>query len=209
MNWQPPRGLALPTVMLTLSLTALACLSAWRSLWLAEQSLKLEADQLRTRHKAQAVLPWVVADILGPELNEGQVADDRHSPNPNQPAAPFYPHTLAELSTLQTRLGNTTCLQGICAPSRSVANSHSASYWLALRDSAWAVNPALTLDGSPAWYWVEVLAAPTQEPPFIYRVTVLAPGLLPAGRTVWQGLWVRTNAQARTGQWRSGSVLQD
>ena len=196
-------GLALPTVMVLLSLVALGCLTAWRGLWVAEQRLNLEADQLRSLHRAEAVLPLAVADILGPVIAQGQTADARHTANGN---AVFFPNSTSELATLQQRLAS-ACEQGICAPNTTVSNAHSASRWWALRDQALHVEGQLP-DGSSAWYWVEVLAAPAQDPPFIYRITVAVSGVMPGGQTVLQTLWTRTG-RARAGTWRSTAVLHD
>ena len=197
------RGLALPTVLVLLSLVALGCLSAWRSLWVAEQRLNLEADQLRGLHRAEAVLPLAVADILGPVVADGQAADARHTASGN---AVFFPNSTSELATLQQRLGS-VCAQGICAAATTVGNVHSASRWWALRDQAMYVEGQLP-DGSSAWYWVEVLSAPAQDPPFMYRITVAVAGVMPGGQTVLQTLWTRTG-RARAGTWRSSAVLHD
>ena len=197
------RGLALPTVMVLLSLVALGCLSAWRSLWVAEQRLNLEADQLRGLHRAEAVLPIAVADILGPVVADGQTADARHAASGS---AVFFPNSTGELATLQQRMV-TLCEQGICAPAITVSNAHSASHWWALRNQAMYVEGQLP-DGSSAWYWVEVLNAPAQDPPFIYRITVAVSGVMPGGQTVLQTLWTRTG-RARAGTWRSSAVLHD
>jgi Tfp pilus assembly protein PilX len=196
-------GLALPTVMLLLSLVALGCLSAWRNLWVAEQRLNLEADQLRGLHRAEAALPLAVADILGPVTPEGQAADTRHTANGN---TAFFPSSTSELTTLQQRLAS-ACEQGICAPTTTVSNAHSASHWWALRDQAMYVEGQLP-DGSSAWYWVEVLADPAQDPPFIYRITVAVSGVLTGGQTVLQTVWTRTG-RTRAGTWRSSAVLHD
>lgn len=200
---QHQRGLALPTVMVLLSLVALGCLSAWRSLWVSEQRLNLEADQLRGLHRVEAVLPLAVADILGPVVADGQTADARHTANGS---AVFFPNSTSELTTLQQRLA-TLCEQGICAPATTVSNAHSASHWWALRDQAMYVEGQLP-DGSSAWYWVEVFSAPAQDPPFIYRITVAVSGVMPGGQTVLQTLWTRTG-RARAGTWRSSTVLHD
>ena len=200
---QHQRGLALPTVMVLLSLVALGCLSAWRSLWVAEQRLNLEADQLRGLHRAEAMLPLAVADILGPVVADGQTADVRHTASGS---AVFFPNSTSELNTLQQRLA-TLCEQGICAPATTVNNAHSASRWWALRDQAMLVEGQLP-DGNSAWYWVEVLSAPAQDPPFIYRITVAVPGVMPGGQTVLQILWTRTG-RAHAGTWRSSAVLHD
>jgi len=58
-------GLALPTLMGLLALASLATLLAMRNLWVNDLLLNAQADQLRTRHKAQAVLPLAVQDIVG------------------------------------------------------------------------------------------------------------------------------------------------
>lgn len=196
-------GLALPTVMVLLTWVAFGCLSAWRNLWVAEQRLNWEADQLRSLHRAEAVLPLAVADILGPTMPDGQTSDARHTANTQ---AVFFPNTTNELTVLQQRLGS-ACEQGICAPTSTANNIHSASHWWGLRDQAMLLDGLLP-DGSSAWYWVEVLASPTQDPPFIYRITVAVQGLMPGGQTVLQTLWTR-NGSARLGTWHSSALLHD
>ena len=58
------RGFALPTVLLILTLTSMATLLAWRNLWLTDQLLNIEADQLRTLHKAEAAVPIAMQAAL-------------------------------------------------------------------------------------------------------------------------------------------------
>lgn len=55
-----PRGFALPTLLLILTLTSMATLLAWRNLWLTDQLLNIEADQLRTLYKAEAGVPIAI-----------------------------------------------------------------------------------------------------------------------------------------------------
>ena len=196
-------GLTLPSVMVLLSLVALGCLSAWRELWVAEQRLNLEADQLRGLHRAEAVLPLAVADILGPSTIDALSTNVRHTATSN---AAFFPNNLNELATLQQHLGS-ACEQGICAPSTTVSHAHSPSHWWALREQATLLDAQLP-DGSAAWYWVEVLAAPAQDPPFLYRITVTVQGVMPAGQTVLQTVWTRTGA-TRQGTWHSWAMLHD
>ncbi len=47
-----PHGFALPTLMIMLALASIATLLAMRNLWVNEQLLNAEADQLRTQHTA-------------------------------------------------------------------------------------------------------------------------------------------------------------
>lgn len=46
-------GFALPTLMVMLALASIAALLAMRNLWVNEQLLNAEADQLRTLQKKQ------------------------------------------------------------------------------------------------------------------------------------------------------------
>ena len=141
--------------MVLLSLVALGCLSAWRDLWAAEQRLNLEADQLRGLHRAEAVLPLAVADILGPSTIDTSSTNLRHTATPN---AAFFPNNLNELATLQQHLGN-ACEQGICAPSTPVNAAHSASHWWALREQAIRV-PSVVGKGPGRRGWPPGAAAP-------------------------------------------------
>lgn len=198
------RGLALPTTLVLMSLVALGCMGTWRSLWVAEQRLNHETDQLRCQHRAEAVLPIAVADIMGPALSLDQASDTRHTATPN---AAFFPNDKNELLTLQQHLVN-ACEQGICTPTVEDASAHKPSHWWALREQAATVDASKMPDGQNAWYWVEVFNAPAQNPPFIYRITVAVEGAIPAGQVVLQTLWTRTGT-TRTGAWHSWAVLHD
>ena len=76
------RGFALPTLMVMLALTSIATLLAIRNLWVNDQLLNAEADQLRTQSKAEAALPVALADILGTATNSNEESTPnlRHSP---------------------------------------------------------------------------------------------------------------------------------
>ena len=69
-----------------------------------------------------------------------------------------------------------------------------------------------------AWYWVDIqpdsaqipaAASANSPPPFIYRITVLANGLLPSSSTVLQTLWTRASLSDTRGQRHSWRILQD
>jgi hypothetical protein len=67
-----------------------------------------------------------------------------------------------------------------------------------------------------AWYWVEVFAHGSTStanspstPPFVYRITTLANGVMPGSTTLLQAIWVRNTPTSNTGQWRSWQVLHD
>jgi hypothetical protein len=67
-----------------------------------------------------------------------------------------------------------------------------------------------------AWYWVEVFprngnatANATFTPPFVYRITTLAKGVMPGTTTVLQVIWTRSSDTSPTGQWHSWHVLHD
>ena len=213
------RGFALPTVLAMLALTSIATLLAWRNLWVNNQLLNAEADQLRAWHSAQAVLPVAVADIVGTPGSSGTAPNLRHTPGDATQTHAFFPTSISEYMLLRQRLNTiaTTsaapCSSGICAPHTLSANTTQASYWKAQTASAMAVAPADSLYGSnTAWYWVEVFRSTSSvsaSASFVYRITVLAWGVLPGSATVLQAIWVRASDTAPTGQWRSWHVLHD
>jgi len=191
------QGFALPTMMVMLTLTSLATLLAMRNLWVNEQLLNADADQLRTLHKAQAVLPLALADITGAS---GQ-------------ADAFFPSTLAEYNTLRQRLAPELCRAGICVPNALGTSTNKPSYWKTQIATARALTAADTPYGdNTAWYWVEVLPqTSTNDTPtnFTYRITVLATGVMPGSTSVLQAIWQRTTPTATQGQWRSWHTLHD
>ena len=85
------QGLSLPTVVVMLALTSLAALLAWRNLWVNAQLLNAEADLLRTQHKAHAVLPVALADIVG-NANSSDAAQDVNRNNASMPFSPIWPN---------------------------------------------------------------------------------------------------------------------
>jgi Tfp pilus assembly protein PilX len=237
------QGLALPTVMAMLMLASVGTVLAWRQLWVNEILLKTEADQLRTQHKAEAVLPLAVQDIVG----SASAASGVNAPNvPLSPLAPtpptsslsmntryvagdstqthvFFPTNLAERDLLRQRLGSDACRSGICAvtPPKVEKNDllSRASTWKSMTASAMPVSASDTPYGAgTAWYWVDIqpdtaqlssAASASSAPPFIYRITVLATGVLPSSSTVLQTLWARTNLSDAHGHRHSWRILQD
>ncbi len=207
----PAPGFALPTLMLMLALTSLATLLAMRNLWMNEQLLNAEADQLRTQHKAEAVLPVALADILGTATNNNGEAtpNPRHNAGSTTQNHAFFPHSMAEYNVLRQRLGANLCSAGICAPHALNASAHNASDWKTQTTTAVAVSAADTPYGdNTAWYWVEIFPQPHTDG-FVYRITAMANGVMPSSSTVLQAIWESHTATPTTGQWRSWHVLHD
>lgn len=214
----PPQGLALPTVLAMLALTSMAALLAWRNLWVNDQLLNAEADLLRTQHKAQAVLPVALADIVGnPNTSDANTAL-RHTAGDATQTHAFFPQTLSDYDLLRQRVtaSGAPCSAGICAPVTLNANTAQASYWKAQTATAVAVGATDSPYGSnTAWYWVEVfphantanIANPGTS--FVYRITTLATGVMPGSSVVLQAVWTRQSDTAPTGQWHSWHVLHD
>ncbi len=204
-------GFALPTLMVMLALASIAALLAMRNLWVNEQLLNAEADQLRTLQKAEAVLPIALIDILGTSATlPGEITPNlrQTAGNATQTHA-FFPASLADYDLLRQRLGASTCRAGICAPSTLAPSANQASYWRAQLATSMRVTAADTPYGdNTAWYWVEVLPQ-TNTTSFVYRITTLANGVMPGSTTVLQAVWVRDAPTSLTGQWRSWRVLHD
>ena len=214
----PAQGFALPTLLVMLALASLATLLAMRNLWVNEQLLNAEADQLRTQHKAEAVLPVALIDILGATNNNSEATPNpRHTAGDTTQTHAFFPNSMVEYNVLRQRLGANTCSAGICAPHALNASATQASDWKTQTATAVAVSAADTPYGdNTAWYWVEVFvqndtstANASPNAPFIYRITTLANGVMPSSTTVLQAVWVRNTGTASTGQWRSWHVLHD
>ena len=211
----PARGLALPTVLAVLALVGLAALVTWRNLSTTEWLLNAEADLLRTQHSAEAALPLAVQDILGAATDAQGNTNPRHTPGNEAQTHAFFPSTLSERDTLRQRLGAQACVSGICAPDG--APSRSVSAWQAMAPSAWPVGTADTPYGAnTAWYWVEVLVDATPlhpSAPFVYRITVLARGVLPGTAVVLQALWSApanpVPGNVSGGTWHSWQLLAD
>lgn len=205
------QGFALPTLMVMLALASIAALLAMRNLWVNEQLLNAEADQLRTRQKAEAVLPIALIDILGTSATiPGENPTNlRHTAGNTPQAHAFFPNSLADLDILRQRLGTSTCSAGICAPTTLAPYASQASYWKAQLATAMRVTAADTPYGDDtAWYWVEVFPQ-TNHSGFVYRITAMANGMMPGSTAVLQAVWVRNTAISPTGQWRSWHVLHD
>ena len=198
-----------------LALTSLAALLAWRNLWINAQLLNAEGDLLRTQHKAQAVLPVALADIVGNPNSSDAVTNLRHTAGDATQTHAFFPNTLSDYDLLRQRLtaSGGACRAGICAPNTLNANAAQASYWKTQTATALAVGAADSPDGSnTAWYWVEVFPrvnTASLGASFVYRITTLATGVMPGSSTVLQAIWTRDNNTSPTGQWRSWHVLHD
>lgn len=211
------KGFALITLMVMLALTSIAALLAMRNLWVNEKLLNAHADQLRTQHKAEAVLPVALADILGTALNKDTVQNLRHSAGDITQTHAFFHNSMSEYNLLRQRLGSVagTCSAGICAPTALVPNAMNASYWKTQTATAITVGAADTPYGDDtAWYWVEVFPQRINEDAhapsanlFTYRITTLANGIMPSSTVVLQAIWVRS--PTNTGQWQSWHVLHD
>ncbi len=203
-------GFALPTLMVILALASLAALLALRNLWVNEQLLNAEADQLRALHKAHAALLLAVADLVGTPTS-ATTPNLRHTAGNATQTHAFFPTSMAEYDTLRQRLSTNTCNAGICAPNALNPSATKASYWKTQTVTALAVSAIDTLDGnSTVWYWVEVFPqANSSQDNFIYRITVLARGVMPSSTTVLQAVWARATPSSLTGQWQSWHVLHD
>lgn len=203
-------GFALPTLMVMLALASLAALLALRNLWVNEQLLNAEADQLRALHKAHAALLLAVADLVGTPTS-ATTPNLRHTAGNATQTHAFFPASMAEYDTLRQRLSPNTCNAGICAPNALNPSATKASYWKTQTVTALAVSAIDTLDGnSTVWYWVEVFPqANSSQDNFIYRITVLARGVMPSSTTVLQAVWARATPSSLTGQWQSWHVLHD
>jgi Tfp pilus assembly protein PilX len=216
---QIPRGLALPTLMAMLALACIASLLAMRNLWLNDQLLNAEADQLRTLHKAEAAMPMALADILGSAPTNDGTKDLRHSSGNATQTHAFFPTSMSEYDLLRQRLGTqaSPCSAGICTPRTLDPKTTKASYWKTQTTSAMPVGAADTPYGdNTAWYWIEVFPIDstssvnaTSHPPFIFRITAMSHGVMPGSATVLQAVWARHNNTSLTGQWRSWHVLHD
>ena len=206
------QGLALPTLMMMLSVASLAALLALRNLWINDQWLNAQADHLRTQHFAEAVLPIAVQDITGLATATDSLGETtpnlRHSMGNAQQTHVFFPNSIAEYDVLRQRLGSNECNTGICAPLAPI-RWVKASDWKAQTASAMAIGTTDSPYGAGmAWYWVEVFPQETTHI-FVYRITTLAHGILPGSSTVLQALWTRNAPTSTTGQWLSWHVLSD
>lgn len=212
-------GFALPTVMVMLTLASIATLLAMRQLWVNEQLLNARADQLRSRHKAEAVISAAVADILGLAKSSDAAPHLRHTAGDATHTHAFFPSSIVEYELLRQRLSaySSPCSAGICAPHTLDPMATKASYWTTQTSSAMSVSTSDTPYGdNTAWYWVEIFpqsnvsttnAAP--QPPFVYRITALSDGVMPGSRTVLQAIWTKHSNTSLTGQWHSWHVLHD
>jgi Tfp pilus assembly protein PilX len=209
--------------MVMLALASVATLLALRNLWVNDQLLNAEADQLLTQHKAEAVLPVALADIVvAAANNNGEVTHSlRHTAGNSTQTHAFFPASMSELDLLRQRLSTTTgqCSTGICAPLTLEAKVSQASDWQTQTATAMPVNAGDTPYGNnTAWYWIEVFprqkisnssANASFTSPFIYRITTLAKGVMPGSTTVLQAIWVRNTPTSHTGQWQSWHMLHD
>lgn len=205
------QGFALPTLMVMLALASLGALLALRNLWVNERLLNAEADQLRAQHKAEAMLPIALIDILGTTSPNAEATTPnlRHTAGNVTQTHAFFPSALADYDLLRQRLGTNTCSAGICAPNILTSNTTQARYWKTQIATAMAVSAVDTPDGdNTAWYWVEVFPQ-AYASRFVYRITVLANGVMPGSSTVLQSVWVPSTANTVTGQWRSWHLLHD
>ena len=204
------RGFALPTLIVMLALASLAALLALRTLLLNELLLNAEADQLRALHKAHAALPLAAADLVGTPTS-ATTPNLRHTTGNATQTHAFFPTSMAEYDTLRERLSPNTCNAGICAPNDLNPSASKASYWKRQTATGLAISAVDTLgNSSTVVYWIEVFPqANSSQDNFIYRITVLAGGVIPNSTTVLQAIWARTTSSSLTGQWHSWHVLQD
>jgi Tfp pilus assembly protein PilX len=214
---RPVHGFALPTLMAMLALASMATLLAMRNLWVNDQLLNAEADQLRAQHTAEALLSVALADILGATTNNDGSQNLRHTPGNATQTQAFFPNSVAEYDVLRQRLGTNICSAGICAPHALNASATKASYWKSQTASATPISASHTPHGdNTAWYWVEVFpqhstntANATSNPPFVYRITVMTYGVMPGSTYVLQAIWAKNIDTSLTGQWHSWHALHD
>ena len=181
-----PQGFALPTLMVMLALASVATLLAMRNLWVNEQLINAQADQLRTLHKAEAVMPVALADILGAPMNNDGTTNLRHVAGNDTQNHAFFPTSMSEYELLRQRLSAETnsCNAGICAPNALDPKATTATFWKSQTGTALSVSAAdMPDDDKPAQYWVEVFPAhgtnpdsTSTMPPFVYRITAMSHG---------------------------------
>jgi Tfp pilus assembly protein PilX len=213
------RGFALPTLMIMLALASIATLLAMRNLWVNDQLLNAEADRLRALHKAEAAMPVAIADILGSGTHSDGTTNLRHAPGNTTQTHAFFPTSMADYDLLRQRINTeiSSCSAGICAPHTLDPKAVKAGYWKARIASAMSISASDTPYGdNTALYWIEVFprdgtsaASATSPPPFVYRITVLAHGVMPGSATMLQAVWTRHSNASLTGQWHSWYVLHD
>jgi len=209
------QGLALPTVMVVLALIGWAALTSWRNLRVNEWLLNAQADVLRAQHRAEAALPLALQDIVGLTPDAPGQPNPRHTPGDATQTHAFFPTSVSERDTLRQRLGTQPCVSGICAP--NMAPTRTVNEWQALTASAWPLSSNDMPEGADrTWYWVEVLwdSVPLQpSAPFVYRITVLAQGILPGTAVVLQALWSApappVAGRVAGGTWHSWHWLSD
>jgi len=220
-RWVSCRGFALPTLMVMLALASIAAMLALRNLWVNDQLLNAEADQLRTQRKSEAVLSVALADIVSitTKANSDASPNTRHTAGDGTQTNAFFPTSMSEYDILRQRLDTnpSPCKAGICVPNTLDAKVTKASYWKAQTATAMPVGASDTPYGdNTAWYWVEIFpqhitstanTSPTSS--FFYRITALANGVMPGSSTVLQAIWVRNTPTSNIGQWRGSHVLHD
>lgn len=204
------QGIGLPSVLALLAVTALASLLVVRLLWLQERLLKLDAERVRNRAWAEAVMDLALQDLVG---RQAAADDTRHHMGEPSQTHVFYPRTMAELDVLRQRLAGRACREGICAPTEALADGQALAntpmaLWLSRIGDGQAVPASALPDAAvQAWYWVEIWADAGEQaraepaPRFHQRVTALVQGSLPGGRIAWQGLWRRDAADSASGAW--------
>lgn len=160
------QGLALPMVVVVCCLCSVLLMSEWRSLTLAQGMGQSAAQRWQLKHDALDALRLAVEDI---RLNTN---DARHQTGAASDKQVFYPHTLQEWQTLQTRFNLYECQEGICPP---LGLDHAAlAPWLKRLHQAQAVTAS---SGNRLYYWVEILQAASSDvnqAPFLYRISVVA-----------------------------------
>lgn len=213
------RGFALPTLMVMLAMASIATLLAMRNLWVNDQLLNAEADQLRALHKAEAAMPVALADIIGSSTNSDGTSNLRHAAGNISQTHAFFPTSMADYDLLSQRINTaiSSCSAGICVPHTLDPKALKAGYWKAQIATAMSISASDTPYGdNTAWYWIEVFPQDstssvnaTSPPPLVYRITALAHGVMPGSATVLQAVWARHSNASLTGQWHSWHVLHD
>ena len=174
-------GMVLPTVLALAMLSSILLMAEWRNLSLGEGWGQMAQQRWRLQQASHVALLAAVQDIQGP------LSDERHQPGKAEATHAFFPHNTSGWKTLQARLGDQACLNGICQPLGDDDNRYSPWQKRLKLAQAYGDDPSLTL-----LYWVEVLPLisrlGTLSSPFVYRITVWAQSSSHA-IVVTQALW--------------------
>ncbi len=172
------QGLALPVVMLLSCLCSVLVMAEWRSLAMSQALGRSAALRWQLKQDAFNAIRMAVEDIRRTET------DTRHHMGAANATHAFFPHTLQEWQTLQSRLGLQGCDTGICRPLG--ADNAQLAPWLS------RIEQAQKLTDQRSVYWVEIWPWSTQSSGdglFLYRITVVTRDGETGPVSAWQALW--------------------